>query len=183
MKIQTKIFNYGHENESSWPPKYGTGEHGVFHISKESGTCERGYPKRNNLNFGSSAYVIQDTIDKYYHPGGRIWVDSRKDLETVDKVTGCITSDKMIESDSQARRQREEDYNNDRKQAVLRAIEEDRAGTIKPVKQVERPKVIQDAIDRAVHSLDSEKLETGKVYKDIVPDRKLRVKNIRDYES
>lgn len=45
-EIKTKTFKYGHEHESEWPPKFGKGKRGIFHISKETGKLQEGYGPR-----------------------------------------------------------------------------------------------------------------------------------------
>lgn len=128
-KIVTKIFNYGDENESSWPPKYGTGGSGVYHIDKESGELKEGYPEPEFKPYGQAPYVIQDTIDKYYHPAAETWVESRSKLRQFDDMTGTITTDKKLPGNPSRQRDLEKERRKDLHDSMHKAVAQIDAGT------------------------------------------------------
>lgn len=91
-KIRTRLFNYGDEKESTWPPLFGTGGAGLYHY--RDGKLQEGPPPSNIKKFGEAPFVIQDTIEPHYHHGACRWTDSRSEINQFDKATGCITTDK-----------------------------------------------------------------------------------------
>jgi hypothetical protein len=97
-EIKTRIFNYGHEKESEWPPRFGTGESGLFHVD-ESGEVHEGYPPSRLQIFDQAPYIVGDSISAYKHPATGQWVESRSALKAIDEATGCITTDKYIAPD------------------------------------------------------------------------------------
>lgn len=58
-EIKTKIFEFGHEKEGSWPPKYGTGEVGAWHVDRETNSMKEGYAPRRS-KFADAPYVKGD---------------------------------------------------------------------------------------------------------------------------
>lgn len=92
-EIKTKIFNYGHEKEGTWPSQYGTLERGCFYID-ENGETQSGYPPPRNLKFGDAPYIITDEIAPYRHPATGQVVDSKSKLKMIDAATNTITTDK-----------------------------------------------------------------------------------------
>ena len=98
-KIQTKIFEHGHQNESSWPPLFGDGKPGVYYIDKVTGQCKEGYPPPEIQINGQAPMFISDSITPYYHPGACKWTDSRAKINRCDKDHGTITTDKQIKAD------------------------------------------------------------------------------------
>ena len=59
-KIQTRIFQYGDENEGSWPPQFGTGDTTPTYINSKGEYCV-GYPPRESKLTGAP-YVAKDEM-------------------------------------------------------------------------------------------------------------------------
>ena len=138
-KIQTRIFNYGDEKEADWPPPYGSQEKGLFYFDKETQKMVRGLPPDPHPKLAEAPYIIQDTIDKYYHPAAEKWVDSRSQLKTIDKVCGTITTDKKLEPDSSWARENKRKRREDLHRSMRKAIAQLDAGTA-PLTQEVREK-------------------------------------------
>jgi hypothetical protein len=128
-KIVTRTFQYGDEKESSWPPKYGSRDAGSFYWDKETQTFKRGYPPNPNPKHGTSAAIIMDTIDPYYHPASCTVVESRSRLKMIDKACGTITTDKPIPADPSWQKEREAALKKDRHEALHKAVAQLDAGT------------------------------------------------------
>lgn len=128
-KIVTRPFNYGDDNESEWPPKFGDRESGHFYYDKETRQTIKGFPPTKIQKFGDAPYIIGDTIDQYFHPGAGMWTDSKSGLRNLDKSTGCITTDKMIPADNSAKKQREAERKKDGHEALHKAVAMIDAGT------------------------------------------------------
>lgn len=108
-KIRTRVFEHGSDKESTWPSDFGSGGSGSYYWDSETQTFKKGYPPVKYKTYGKAPYVIQDSIEPYYHPAGEAVVDSRAKLREMDKVCGTITTDKRLAPDpSRQRRQREE---------------------------------------------------------------------------
>lgn len=127
-KIQTKVFNYGNEKESEWPPRFGTRETGRFYWDKEKQKFCEGTPPRHPV-YDRAPNIITDTIDEYYHPGACTFVDSKSRLRDMDKACGTITTDKKIPPNKQAKIDRERELAKDRHDALHKAVAQIDAGT------------------------------------------------------
>lgn len=102
-KIRSKPHIGGHEKESSWPSRFGTGGKGRFHLD-DNGVLQEGNPPQKVVKYGEAPYVIQDSIEPYYHPGLCKTVETRRQLYDADRATGTITTDKPLKADdSQAK--------------------------------------------------------------------------------
>jgi hypothetical protein len=129
-KIQTKIFEYGDENESEWPPKYGTGKGGCWYYDKETRKMVEGRPPPTEKTYGQAPYVIGDTLKQaYYHPGAERWTESRSQLNALDNATGTITTDKKLPPDPSNARERERLRRLDHKKSLREAVQMVDAGT------------------------------------------------------
>jgi hypothetical protein len=129
QKIQTRIFEYGDEKESDWPPKFGTRKAGVYYWDSESQSFKEGYPPRKTNNFGVAPYFIQDSITPYYHPGVCKTIDSRSALAEADKACGTITTDQMIPGDRSVEKKRIKEIKEDHHKALRKAVAQVDAGT------------------------------------------------------
>lgn len=125
-KIITRPFQFGDDKESDWPPMFGTGGSGVYHM--KDGRLVAGYPERVG-KYGEAPYIICDTIEPYYHPKAERWVESRKDLNDTDKALGTITTDKKLPPDPSDQRQRQKDLDADMHRALHKAKAQLEAGT------------------------------------------------------
>lgn len=94
----------------------------TYYFDKELQQVVEGYPPQPE-RYGTSAFVIGDTIDAYYHPGAGVWVESRKVLQDIDRATGCITTDKKLPPCPSRQKQLEAERKKDAHAAVDRAIE------------------------------------------------------------
>lgn len=94
----------------------------TYYFDRKLQKMVEGYPPQPQ-RYGTSAFVIGDTIDAYYHPGAGVWVDSKKALQNVDKATGCITSDRMQDPDPSRQKQLENERRLDACAAVDKAVE------------------------------------------------------------
>jgi hypothetical protein len=92
MTIKSKIFEYGNEHESSWPPKYPAEKRGlVGYIDKETKEFVEGYPVDPNPKYGTAPSVIFDSMPPAYHEKAQRIVESRKEWERLDRETGALT--------------------------------------------------------------------------------------------
>lgn len=127
-KIQTKPFQHS-KNEGSWPPLFGdrydpeTGEiKGKGHICYvKDGELHEGPPPRPEVH-DRAPYVIQDSIEPYYHPGICRVVDTRSGLRDADNACGTITTDKLIPGNKNATLQRQKELKEDRTKALHKAV-------------------------------------------------------------
>jgi hypothetical protein len=129
QKIQTRIFNYGDEKESSWPPMFGKGGSGLYHRG-EDGKFHEGPPPPRFEKFGQAPFVIQDTIDAYRHPMTGEVIESRARLNATDRACGTFTTDKKQDC------------------SAIRKSKDKQVAT-------ERKKDIHEAMRRAVAAIDS----------------------------
>lgn len=129
-EIKSRVFQYGDDCESDWPPKYGTSQgRGSFGYwdSNLKKFVEGAPPQRQK--HGEGPYIIGDTIDKYYHPGACQWTDSRSKLKALDKDTGCITTDKKLPPDPSWQKQRQRERQEDSRKALFKSVAQIDAGT------------------------------------------------------
>jgi hypothetical protein len=120
QKIQTRVFNYGNEKESSWPPMFGKGGSGLYHRG-EDGKFHEGLPPPKFQKFGEAPFVIQDTIDAYRHPMTGEVIESRSKLLATDRACGTFTTDKKQDC-STIRKSREKQLNTERKKDIHEAM-------------------------------------------------------------
>ena len=118
-KIRTRLFNYGDEKESSWPPLFGTGGAGLFHY--RDGELKEGPPPPKVEKYGQAPFVIQDTIDGFKHSASGEWIESRSKLRDTDRACGTITTDKPLDA-APYRREREEKQRRESKEDIHRAM-------------------------------------------------------------
>ena len=105
MKIRSRLFEYGNEKESEWPPRYGENKGGSFYWDKETQEFKEGRPPDNIKRYGQACAVLTDTLNQpYYHEKAQKWVDSRSGLRHLDEATNCITTDKPIRNNYEAKR-------------------------------------------------------------------------------
>ena len=128
-KIRSRVFVHGDEKESSWPPLFGTGGAGFYHLD-ESGKLQEGPPPLRNVRYGDAPAVIQDTTDWHYHQAACRWTNSRSEIKQMDRATGTITTDGKESA---------EPYRKSREERVAR----------------ERQKDIRESYKRAVAAIDS----------------------------
>jgi hypothetical protein len=67
MTIRSKIHEYGNENESEWPSKYGTGQSGHFYWDAEKKEFIEGYRPNPNPRYGTAPMVMFDEMPTTYH--------------------------------------------------------------------------------------------------------------------
>jgi len=134
-RIQTRVFNYGNEKESSWPPKYGTASilgddegGGVYHIG-EDGKLVNGYPPPKNRVFARAPYIITDTIDAHYHHGACQWTESKSGLRQMDDATGTITTGSRLQPNLAPIKRRAAERRKDLHESMHRAVAQLDAGT------------------------------------------------------
>ncbi len=90
-EIKTKSFKYGNKCESSWPPRFGTGGAGRYHVDKNTRELKEGNPASDIKKYGTAPIAIFDSMNPEYHEAAGRVVDSRKEWERLDKETGSIT--------------------------------------------------------------------------------------------
>lgn len=96
-EIRSKIFNYGNEKESSWPPRFGKGGAGRFHLDKTTGELKEGNPPPEFEKFGTAPIAIMDSMPKTYHEAAGREVESRQEWERLDKEHNTLTFGSMEE--------------------------------------------------------------------------------------
>lgn len=128
-KIVTRPFNYGDEKEGSWPPRFGTGGSGVYHIDEKTGQAVKGYPPPRNKVYAKAPYIITDTIDAHYHHGACQWTESKSKLKHMDEASGTITTDKKLPTNTAATKRRIEERHKDIHESMHRAVAQIDAGT------------------------------------------------------
>lgn len=116
----TRVFNYGDEKESSWPPRFGKGGSGLYHRT-EDGSFKEGPPPIRVKIFGKAPFVIQDTIEAFRHPMTGKVIESRAELLATDKACGTFTTDKKQDC-SGIRRSREQHMAAERKKDIHEAM-------------------------------------------------------------
>lgn len=126
-EIKTKLFNYGNEKESSWPPRFGTNDNkgAVFYVDHETGKVKEGYPPPRVEKLAEAPQVIFDSMPPSYHEGACRMIESRKEWERADKEHNTVTFSTVDESKRHIKkgidRERQE-IKQDRKQASEKAI-------------------------------------------------------------
>lgn len=130
-KIQTRIFNYGNEKESSWPAKFGTstilGENqggGLFHIDEATGELADGYPPPKVKKRGRAPAIIMDSIEPHYHHGACMWTDSKTGIRDMDKASGMVTLDHPLKGDKSHLKRLKDERRKDLHESMLRAVED-----------------------------------------------------------
>lgn len=126
MSIKSKIHNYGDENESEWPPKYGDRGSGVFYYCKQKQCMVEGYPPNPNNRFGEAPMVIFDEMPTTYHEAAGIKVSSRAEWDRLDRETGSITFGSLNEPKKyldKGRKEEEKQLKEDRRKASLNAYQ------------------------------------------------------------
>lgn len=90
MTIRSKVHNYGHEHESSWPPRFGTGDTTPCYIDPVTKELKPGYPPPPE-KLGEAPQVIFDSMPAQYHEGAGRVIESRREWNLADKQTGKLT--------------------------------------------------------------------------------------------
>lgn len=116
-EIKSRVFQYGDEKESSWPPRFGTGEHGIFHIDKETGKLKKGYAPREE-KLGEAPLVFFDDIKPTRHPYTGNVITTKKAWDQENAASGCIECKEPIEPKKTDMKKLKADYD----QALERAI-------------------------------------------------------------
>lgn len=119
-QIRSKLFNFGHEKEGSWPPQFGNGKGGFWRVGEDGKLTD----EPREFREVNAPYVIQDSIDAYRHPGSGQVITSRKALSDTDKACGTITTDKQQPADPTWANEQRKLRMKDRKEAKKRALEE-----------------------------------------------------------
>lgn len=127
-KIQTRPFQFGDENEGTWPPRYPSGEKGLFHVDRETGKVREGPPPPRIEKFAQAPYIISDSMEPYRHPMTGQVLESKSALRETDKATGTITTDKPFKPDPAIAKEKREKAKADKAQALRRSLGELRAG-------------------------------------------------------
>lgn len=128
-KIQTRLFNFGDENEGTWPPRYPSGEKGLFHVDRDTGQVLPGPPPPRNIRFGEAPYIIQDSMEPYRHPATGQVIDSKSALRQTDKACGTITTDKKLPPDPTWHKEQERKRHEDIREAMRKSIAQIDGGT------------------------------------------------------
>lgn len=171
--IKSKIHKYGNENESTWPPMFGTnnGRGGVFYIDKETGETKEGYPPDPNPKYGQAPIAIMDSMPKTYHEAACREVESRKEWNRLDKEHGCITFGSQEEAQrplKQRIKEEKTDYKKGLRKASETALqmhrENPREMSQKVAKQRELQERIakQEGLDKSIDSAVSTSLKKVK---------------------
>lgn len=164
-KIQSKIYQ-PNENEGTWPAQRPSGEKGFFWVDKD-GNLTEDPPEPQGNQFGTSAYVIQDSITPYYHPRLEKYVDSRSKLEMVDKALGTITmgtNEAPSVRQSEIKKRIRDEMREDRKVAREKALAKLDANMV-PMDEKKKA-VCKDRNERLSHQLGMESFKhNGKQYK------------------
>jgi hypothetical protein len=125
-KIQTKLFCFGHEHESEWPPAFGSRQSGPMYYCKERKCMVEGYPPNPNNCFGVAPMVMFDEMPTTYHEAAGREVNSRKEWERLDRETGAITFGSREEPTKHIQnnvKQEEQALRDDRRRASLNAYQ------------------------------------------------------------
>jgi hypothetical protein len=161
MTIKSKIHNYGDENESEWPSRFGTGEKGIFRFG------EVYQPKI----YGQAPIAIMDSMPKTYHEGACREVESRKEWNRLDKEHGCITFGSQEEAQrplKQRIKEEKTDYKKGLRKASETALqmhrENPREMSQKVAKQRELQERVakQEGLDKSIDSAVSTSLKKVK---------------------
>lgn len=90
-EIKTKSFNFGHEHEAEWPPRFPEKKEGyVAYWDSKTQTMVEGYPPPRET-FGQAPMVIFDTMKPQYHEAAGRTIDSIKEWDRTDKEHNTIT--------------------------------------------------------------------------------------------
>lgn len=160
-KIQTRVFNYGDPKESSWPPMFGTGGTGVYHISKHTGELEEGYPAPEIVPFGVAPMISMGTIRPEVHPGTGEVVDTVKKWDEVNNVLGYTTHAKHSPAKSK-RAEWLKQSSVERKEAMRKSIAQLDAGNA-PLNEEQRAlckiqnDIVSDALGFNAHDVAGRK--------------------------
>ena len=125
-EIRSRVFNYGNEKESEWPPRFGTGGSGRFHIDQSTGDLEEGNPPPKIEKFGIAPIAIMDSMDRQFHEGVGREIESRKEWNMADKESGCVTfgSREEVKRNCEKGIQRERlEMKKDRRKSALTAMQ------------------------------------------------------------
>lgn len=79
-------------------------------------------PESKIRKFGKAPYVIQDTIEGYYHPAAEKWVESRSQLKALDEAHNTITTDKKIAPDPSRQKAERAKRRKDIQEATRKAV-------------------------------------------------------------
>lgn len=157
MKIRSRVFIHGDEKESTWPPLFGTGGAGLYHLG-EDGKLKEGPPPRKEKIYGKAPYVIQDTIEPFRHAASGEIIDSRAKLRDTDRACGTFTTDKPQDATANRKareRQQARERKEDMHQANLRAINDLDYGNA-PISEETRAKcAIQNEIVSSALNFDA----------------------------
>lgn len=120
-EIRSKVPNYGHEKEGTWPPREPQGEKGFFWLDEEGNISDRPPERKYNL-FGKAPYIVQDSIDGFIHQASGEWIESRARLRETDKACGTITTDKLLPPDPTWANEQREKRKRDKIEAHRKAL-------------------------------------------------------------
>lgn len=84
-KIQTRIFNYGNDKESSWPSQFGTGEKGRF-VIRDGEVIRAEYA--NNIDV-DAPFVQVDEMPPTQHMHDLKYYTSKKEFRKVTRRCGA----------------------------------------------------------------------------------------------
>lgn len=141
QKIVSKTHNYGNENESTWPPRFGTNEGKGFR--KVYGE----YFEPNN--FGQAPMVQFDSMPKTYHEAAGREVESRKEWQRLDKEHGCITFSSQEEAARGTKKgiaEEKQALKDDRRKASLKALQMHRENPKEMRDKLKKTRELQETI-------------------------------------
>lgn len=166
-KIQTKIFNYGNEKESTWPPLFGTRKSGVSYYDKDEGCVKEGFPPQKQKRFGEAPYIISDTIEPYYHPAAEKFIESKSKLRRVDEDHGTITTDKMQPADPSRQNALNKARREDVRKSLMKAVAQVDSGTAPLTEEVREMckrtnKIVTEASNRKFDAFNVAGRKNGK---------------------
>jgi len=92
-----------------------------YYWDKVERKLKEGFPPNPNIRYGDAPYIITDTIDPYYHPAAGKYVESKKELDCLDKACGTITTDKKLEPIAPNQKEKEAKADKDRLEALKEA--------------------------------------------------------------
>lgn len=140
-KIVSRIINRGDKCESDWPPAEPSCKGFTGYWDKESRTVKEGYPPRPQ-KLAQAPFIIQDTIDPFYHQAACTYVDSRSKLRDVDNACGTITTDKPLPPDPSKQNALNRARKQDIHDSLHKAVAQVDAGTA-PLNEEQRAKCAQ----------------------------------------
>jgi len=131
MSIKSRVFEYGNEKESSWPPQFPEdNKGGHWYWDSEAGCLKEGYPPDPNPKFDTAPQVIFDSMPPTYHEKACRIVESRQEWERLDKETGAITFGSIKEPRKyieKGEKEKAKELKQDRRRASLEALRKVRA--------------------------------------------------------